>query len=108
MRNFPFAKGSIGGVYHVAPQGKDPFTTHYLAWEPWLLVGGTFGLGFADGSSPVRLALGAWLGLPPLEVSHGERVWALTLAIGVRAFGGTTQLYFTPKIWRLTPFVLHS
>lgn len=105
----PFVKGSIGGVYHVAPRGRDPFTIHYAAIDAWFVVGGTVGLGVADGRDPVRFAYGVWEGFP-LSLTKGDsgkRIWMLTFTIGLRAFGATSQIFFTPKIWSYVPFTFN-
>lgn len=109
----PLLKGSLGGIYHVAPRGADPFTVHYAAFEPWLIVGGTLGLGVADGSAPVRVAYGGWIAVPPWRLpvksyDGGDRAWLLTFVVGIRAFGSTSQFYFTPKLWRYTSWSLNS
>jgi hypothetical protein len=104
-RGGPFAKLSLGGIYHVAPNRADPFTIHYLVLEPWFVVGGTLGLAVADGPQVARLAYGLWEGLP-IELNNGDspfgdstRHWMLTFTIGWRGFGRTQQIFFTPKLW---------
>jgi hypothetical protein len=116
-RGGPLVKLSAGGIYHIAPLGEDPFTVHYSALEPWLVVGGTLGLAIADGPEPLRLAYGIWEGFPislekgvePFGGQVGEpRIWMLTLTFGWRGFGPTTQIYFTPKLWRFAPIGWNS
>jgi len=116
----PLAKVSLGGIYHVAPRGDDPFTVHYLVLEPWFVLGGTFGLAVAERGDPLRLAYGVWEGVPiPLKegvdafggdnvAGAGERSWMLTLTLGWRGFGSTQQIYFTPKLWRFAPIGFNS
>jgi hypothetical protein len=111
-RGAPVFKASIGGVYHVAPQRDDPFTIHYLVFEPWLFVGGTLGFGIADGPHVARPAYGVWEGIP-VSLEHGgdplrtatpaRREWMLTFTFGWRGFGPTSQIYFTPKLWSYAP-----
>ena len=104
----PLVKASVGGVYHVNRRDSAPLTVHYLAYEPWLLLGGTVGVAFADGPHLLRPALGVWQGFPItltgkdlFSAGPVERRWVLTLSIGWRWFGWSlSQFYFTPKLWR--------
>jgi len=111
----PVLKLSAGGSYQFAPRGKDPFTVHYLAVEPWFIVGGTLGLAVADGHDVLRLAYGGWEGFP-VPLTNGMEpfgrnagpAWMLTFAVGIRAFGATSQVYFAPKLWRTETFTFGS
>jgi len=106
----PFVKASLGGVYHVAPNGRDPFAIHYAALDAWFLLGGTLGIAAADGREAIRLAYGVWEGFP-LSLTKGgdsgKRIWMLTFTVGLRAFGSTSQIFFAPKIWSYVPFVFN-
>ncbi len=104
----PLLKASIGGTYALAPRSPDPTTIHYVAYEPWLFVGATVGAAVVDGPE-FRLAYGVWEGLP-LSLGgdlfdaidgkvNADQAWLLTLTLGVRGFGSTAELYFTPKLW---------
>jgi hypothetical protein len=108
----PILRLSMGGSYQAYRAGDDPAYFHYVAWEPWLYVGGTVGLALTD-EPPVRVLYGLWegiaqdLGDPLLQEDYDfldddtRLHWLLTLSIGWRGTGGTQQFYFTPKIWRI-------
>jgi hypothetical protein len=111
----PLIKGTVGGVYHVAPKASDPYTLHYAAVEPWFIAGGTLGLAVADGREVLRLVYGAWEGFPVSLTKdvdpfggRSRTAWMFTFTIGVRAFGSTSQVYFTPKLWRFTTIAFNS
>jgi len=116
-RGGPLLKASLGGVYHFEAKGDDPWTVHYLAWEPWFIVGGTLGVAVADGKEVARVAYGLWEGFP-LAVSAGDDPFpftgsgdtglVITFAIGWRGFGSMSQIYFAPKLWRYTTIRISS
>lgn len=107
---YPFVKASLGGIYDLDSTGNDPAVVHYVAWEPWLLVGGTLGIAYTDRPAPIRLAYGLWEGFPVslTTARRREPVWAITLAVGLRGFGSDLELYITPKLWRYVPYEFNS
>src|SRR5215510_8579899 len=44
----PLLRLSTGGSYQIVSGGDDAPYFHYLAWEPWLYVGGTLGVAVTD------------------------------------------------------------
>jgi hypothetical protein len=97
----PFLKLSLGGEYPLEGT-KDAKFHHYLAYEPWFLVGGTIGFAVND-SDKAQVMYGAWEGLPTdfdqVEKSPGPQ-WMGTITVGWRAFGAKEHsIYFTPKLW---------
>jgi hypothetical protein len=100
-------KLSLGGCYRLSGSETDPRAIHYLAYEPWVAVGGTLGIAVAD--AEVRGMYGMWEGFPlpilPDEVSgYSHQAWIITLAFGYRMFGSSGQFYVTPKLWRFKTF----
>ncbi len=119
---FPFVKGSIGGDYRLIQKVGEPSFRHYVAFEPWLYVGGTVGATITNEFQP-EVMYGAWEGFPVgtldgtdflngdggIDDDKGVLTWAITIAIGWRGFGlDNHQIYFTPKIWRIVSFDLFS
>jgi hypothetical protein len=106
---------TLGGSYRLIPRSKgldsspqtDPAYFHYLAWEPWILVGATLGAALTDQFQP-RVAYGIWEGLPiSLDgqlFDDDSLQWVFSIAIGWRGIGGTQQFYVAPKIWRMRGF----
>ncbi len=100
----PFARFSGGGSYHLSRHEDDPAYFHYVAWEPWLYVGGTLGTTVTS-QGDVRVLYGLWEGV---ALSMSESLydadtlqWAVSLTIGWRGAGSTHQFYLTPKVWRI-------
>lgn len=100
----PILHASIGGSYRPeAPGGMR--AVHYVAWEPWAIVGATLGAAIDD-AGLATAAIGAWEGgafvireLEEQEV-EGDPVPALVvaLAIGWRFMAGRHEIYLTPKL----------
>jgi hypothetical protein len=103
---------TLGGSYRLPPLSKNfgsapptaPAYFHYLAWEPWVLVGATLGAALTDRFQP-RVMYGIWEGVPvsidgDLFQDDGLQ-WVFSIAIGWRGIGGTQQFYVAPKIWRM-------
>jgi hypothetical protein len=111
------AKFSIGGTYRLNGDPRDPASLHYVAFEPWLIVGGTFGFALTDWQKAAGM-LGAWEGFPlPLEgeLYGGDNsddvhpmAWLFSIVIGWRWFSPHSQLYFSPKIWRWSTLEINS
>lgn len=108
----PLVRFAAGGSYHLQRAADDPRYFHYVAWEPWVYVGGTLGVAGTDGPE-AKLMYGLWegwaqdLGSPLLDGSYDfvdddtRYHWVLSLSIGWRGIGGTQQFYLTPKIWTI-------
>jgi hypothetical protein len=108
---------TLGGSYRLTPLSKslgapppnDPAFFHYLAWEPWVLVGATLGAALTDQFQP-RVAYGIWEGVPASidgDLFNDARLqWVFSIALGWRGIGGTQQFYIAPKIWRMRGFDL--
>jgi hypothetical protein len=100
----PLSHFTLGGSYRLSAQPRDPAYFHYLAWEPWVYVGGTLGAALTDQFQP-RVVYGVWEGLP--QSLDGELFadsalqWVFTITIGWHGVGGTQQFYITPKMWRM-------
>lgn len=108
----PIFRLSAGGSYQLQRAGDDPPYFHYLAWEPWIYVGGTLGVAVPD-SPKARIMYGLWEGWA--NDLHGSLFddnmdfldddtrfhWVFSLSVGWRGMSGTQQFYLTPKIWRL-------
>jgi hypothetical protein len=63
---------------------------HYVAWEPWAILGGTLGVALGD-IDRVGLAYGVWEGIAiPLDKK----------AFGFRGFGSDQEFYLALKIWK--------
>jgi hypothetical protein len=113
----PLLKLSLGGSYRVDGESRDPLAIHYVAFEPWLIVGGTVGVAVTN-EPEVRVAYGLWEGFAiPLEgdlwggtAGDDEHPQSLlfTFAFGWRGFGATQQFYFTPKLWRFSTLEFNS
>ena len=108
----PFFRLSLGGSYRVLGESSEPSYFHYLAWEPWVYVGGTLGVAATPGDRPARFLYGIWegyaqdLGDPfldsDLDYIDDERLhWILSVSIGWRGVGKAQHFYVSPKIWRL-------
>jgi hypothetical protein len=103
---------SMGGSYQLHRGQNDPGYFHYLAWEPWVYVGGTVGLALTD-EREVRMIYGLWegwaqdLGDPLFDASYDfldddtRQHWVFSLSLGWRGMGKTQQFYLTPKVWRI-------
>ena len=110
----PLLHGVAGGSYRLVSSDDSPFAHHYVAWEPWLILGAT--LGVAVNSDPgAELLYGGWVG--GMGTTHneiglidsdgdtgGSEVWAISGAMGFRGFGRASQMYFTVKLWRFHTF----
>jgi hypothetical protein len=107
----PMLKASVGGTYALNADPQRPTVIHYVAFEPWLIIGGSIGAALID-VSRVGLMYGVWEGAPislkgalvpehdPYH-PHPKSTWLLTLTVGCRIFGGgSAQFYFAPKLWR--------
>ncbi|HEY2735247.1 MAG TPA: hypothetical protein VGI70_14725 [Polyangiales bacterium] len=109
MAGLPLLKGSLGGSYALNAHADQPSVIHYLAFEPWLLIGGSFGAALLD-VQRVAFMYGVWEGAPialtgkliaDRGTQHSKLAWLLTLTVGCRIFGGgVAQFYFAPKLWR--------
>jgi hypothetical protein len=105
----PLLKASLGGNYALNATAAQPVAIHYLAFEPWLVIGGTLGAAIAD-TGEVDFMHGIWEGapialnetlVPDRGTVHPKWAWLLTLTVGCRIFGsGSPQFYFAPKLWR--------
>jgi hypothetical protein len=100
----PLLYVSAGGSYRIeAPDG--PRAVHYLAWEPWALLGGSLG-GAVDDDGRGTVVLGAWEAVPFIVGELQEQSWevarvpalVVTLAIGWRWMAGTHEIYVAPKL----------
>lgn len=98
--SLPLLKVSVGGSYALSSRRGVPNSWGYIAYEPWLVVGGTVGLAVSDGLRTTKPLYGVWEGLPFIlgDKSSGHN-WVLTLTAGWRVLGGEHQFYFTPKVW---------
>lgn len=113
---FTLVKLNAGGSYRLSGGEGEPRAVHYLAYEPWLFVGGTVGVALAD--RDLRFMAGLWEGFPlPVQGAFfgGDnsddlhpQAWLFTFAFGVRFFGGHTHYYVTPKLWRYATIELNS
>ncbi len=77
----------------------------YLAWEPWFLLGGTFGVAHSSTDEGLRPLLG-WWEAAPYVLGSGKREFPLyecspcytvSLAIGWR-WDGAGEFYLSPKL----------
>ena len=71
----------------------------YVAWEPWLLAGGTLGVAHSSATADVNTMGGVWEGAPwtfgaPKQCSP---CYTISLAIGWR-WSGTGEFYLAPKL----------
>lgn len=108
----PLLHFTAGGSYQVRSSSEDARYFHYLAWEPWLFVGGTLGLALTE-EPQAKLLYGAWEGWTQdvgdalFEENYdflddsSRFHWVFSLSVGWRGFGSTQQFYLTPKIWRI-------
>jgi hypothetical protein len=108
----PVLRLSMGGSYQLFRDEGDPQYFHYLAWEPWIYVGGTVGLVLTD-EPRAQFLYGLWegwaqdLGDPLFDANYDfldddtSLHWVLTLSVGWRGSGRTQQFYLTPKVWRI-------
>jgi hypothetical protein len=102
----PLLKASVGGTYALNADSQRPTVIHYIAFEPWLLIGGSIGAALID-VSRVGLMYGVWEGapialkgalVPDRDPPHPKSTWLLTLTVGCRVFGGgSAQFYFAPS-----------
>jgi hypothetical protein len=78
----------------------------YAAWEPWFLVGGTFGAAHSSSSHAVQPLLGIWEAAPYVfgGTSQGfsplprcSPCFTISLAIGWR-WSGAGEFYLSPKV----------
>lgn len=109
MATQPVLKASVGGSYALNAGPGQPGAIHYVAFEPWLLLGGTLGAAL-EGIQRVDFMYGVWEGapitlkgklLPDRGTVHPRFAWLLTLTVGCRIFGARpAQFYFAPKLWR--------
>jgi hypothetical protein len=108
LSKLPLLKGSVGGSYAFNAPPQQASVVHYVAYEPWFIVGGTLGAALLD-VNRVSFMYGIWEGAPiPLTgklvvdsgTEHDATTWVLTLTVGGRVFGGVSQFYFAPKLWR--------
>jgi hypothetical protein len=113
LARLPLFKGSIGGSYALNAPPQEASVIHYIAYEPWFIVGGTLGASLMD-FNRVSFLYGIWEGAPiPLTgklivdsgTPHEPTTWVLTLTVGGRVFGGKSQFYFAPKLWRYNTLV---
>jgi hypothetical protein len=90
-------RGATGVFYR--PGAEDPHEIGlYVAYEPWVVVGGT--LGFAVSNEGAKSLYGLWEGLGRPLGYYAERDYPqtlVTLTLGWRRIGTTHELYFTPK-----------
>lgn len=99
----PLLHASVGGSYRLeAPGGTR--AVHYLAWEPWFVIGGTLGVAIDDDGVATG-AIGAWEAGPiwihelrDQRASEAVPAIAVTLAIGWRLMAGRHEIYVTPKL----------
>ena len=108
----PLFRLAAGGSYQVRSGSEDARYFHYVAWEPWIFVGGTLGLALTDEPQP-KVLYGAWGGWAqdvgdPLFDGNEDFLdddtqfhWVFSLSVGWRGLGSTQQFYLTPKIWRI-------
>ena len=54
----PLVHASLGGSYRLEARGGTR-AVHYVAWEPWLVGGGTLGAALDD-DGRASVAIGAW------------------------------------------------
>jgi hypothetical protein len=107
----PFSKATLGGSYYLSSRkggAGDMPGFHYLAWEPWYIVGATLGVA-ATNRGDVLPYYGLWDGL--LGSVSGDNLtslyddeglhWAVSLTAGWRGVGSRQEFYFTPKVWRI-------
>lgn len=94
---------AMGGSYSLHGEAGPGRSVHYLAFEPWLLVGGTVGLALSH-DAKLRPMWGVWEGAavgadgdtdPYSFPKRGE--WVFSLAVGLRGFGRDLRAYVTPK-----------
>ena len=90
----------LGGMYL---EGAPSSALGYLAAEPWLIVGGTFGA--AVSGDGVDSVLGMWEGIP-LGFRAEEREFQniFTISVGWRSVGGEPEWYVAPKLWRFKAY----
>jgi hypothetical protein len=106
MMPAPLARLSAGGSYRFARDPKAAIAYHYVAFEPWLLLGATLGIALGD-LDRLGLAAGMWEGVMVPITKHAEVVgdcctdaWMFSFAFGFRSFGSASEFYLAPKIWR--------
>lgn len=107
----PLLRVSLGGTYRLSSGSDQPRMLHHAVVEPWLILGGTLGLGLAD--AQLGLVYGLWEGIPlPIEGDlwggdagddYQPKVWVFSIAFGFHGLFGDdafSLFYFTPKLWR--------
>jgi hypothetical protein len=85
-------------------EGRERVT--YAAWEPWLLLGGTFGVAHSSADGNFRPLLGVWEAAPYVHAIRAtdtnQALWScspcytISLAIGWR-WAGSGEFYVAPK-----------
>jgi len=97
---------NVGMSWRPGALGTDPSErVTYLAWEPWLLVGGTLGLAHSSADGKLRPLLGVWEAIPyvigaPVRANplrSCSPCYTVSLAFGWR-WEGKGELYLAPKI----------
>ena len=77
----------------------------YVAWEPWLLAGGTLGVAHSSATADVNTMGGVWEGAPWIFGAPTRSIlskqcspcYTISLAIGWR-WSGTGEFYLAPKL----------
>jgi len=103
-----FLRASGGMSWRPGPAGSAEYDRiTYLAWEPWLVVGGTMGLYHSSASTRFDFLPGAWeaapwvIGAPRRNLSTDFRYcspcYTVSLALGWR-WSGASEFYLTPKL----------
>ena len=76
----------------------------YVAWEPWLLLGGTLGIAHSSADGNLHPLLGVWEGVPWIIGAGRAPVpencspcYTVSLAIGGR-WAGKGEFYVAPKL----------
>ena len=75
----------------------------YLELDPWLLLGGSFGVG-VDEDGDVHPVLGIWEGTPLRSYPCGNGSWIFmaSLSVGIR-YSGAWEIYAAPKAGGANP-----
>jgi len=103
-----FLRASGGMSWRPGPVGSAEYERiTYLAWEPWLVVGGTMGLCHSSASGKVDGLFGAWeaapwvIGAPRhtsiVDYRYCSPCYTVSLALGWR-WSGASEFYLTPKL----------
>ena len=99
------ARAAVGMSWRPgAPGMQETERVTYMAWEPWFLLGGTFGLAHSSQDGSLRRLVGLWevapwvIGAPRRSnpVHSCSPCYTVSLAIGWR-WSGPREFYLAPK-----------